>query len=258
MALLEVSGLKKVFKKNKKNYNAINNVNLLIEKGECLALVGESGCGKSTTANVIARLIKEDAGTVTFDGNEITKQRRLKPVGKDLQMIFQNPQDSFDPRDTVIEGVMQGARSYGIFNNGELKERALNMFEYVGLKKSYAYVKTSELSGGECQRAAIARAIICEPKLLICDEATSALDVLVQAQIIDMLKRLKRDKQMAMLFITHDLPLASALCDKIAVMDHGEIVEEGKTRQVLKFPKHQQTRNLIVSVRSVYDGTENF
>lgn len=251
MALLEVIGIKKRFRNGRKKLIAVNNVSFHINDGECVGIVGESGCGKSTTANIIARLTKEDNGKIIFNGKDLTSQARLKPIGKELQMIFQNSQDSFDPRDTVLEGIIQGAKSYGIYTQEELKARAMQMFEYVGLKKTYANVKTADLSGGECQRASIGRAIMGEPKLLICDEATSALDVLVQAQIIDLLARLKKDKNMAMLFITHDLPLAAVLCDRIIVMHKGEIVEEGETKMVLKFPKHQQTKKLIASVLPV-------
>ncbi|MGI6013844.1 MAG: ABC transporter ATP-binding protein [Oscillospiraceae bacterium] len=254
MALLEVRDLTKTFRKHGELIAAVKNVSFAIEQGECLGLVGESGCGKSTTANIISRLIKEDSGTIQFDGNKISGGIRLKPVGKSLQMIFQAPQDSFDPRDTVLKGVMQGAASYKLWSREALKNRALELFDYVGLKRSYAKAKTAELSGGECQRAAIARALICEPKLLICDEATSALDVLVQAQIVDLLRRLKTDRNMSLLFITHDIPLAAALCDRTAVMHQGEIVEIGDSKTVLKDPKHEQTKKLIGSVLSLYEN----
>ena len=127
----------------------------------------------------------------------------------------------------------------------------MDLFSYVGLKPEYQNKKTSELSGGECQRAAVARALICEPKLLICDEATSALDVLVQAQLIDLLKKLKNDKKMAMIFITHDLPLAAAFCDRIAVMHKGRIIEIGEARKVLKSPEQEETKKLIQAVLPV-------
>ncbi len=231
MKLLEVQSLCKTFRKDGSLIRAVDHVDLHICEGECLGLVGESGCGKSTTANILARLQRETSGRIFFDGKEIGGHRRLKPVGKDLQMIFQNSLDSFDPRDTLLQGVMQGAASYHLFSKEELKRKALELLTYVGLKESYAGRKMSELSGGECQRAAIARALICEPKLLICDEATSALDVLVQAQIIDLLLRLKKERTLSILFITHDLPLAAALCDRIAVMHRGRIIEEGPASQ---------------------------
>ena len=249
--LLKLKGINKSFSRYKKETMAVKNLSLTIDYGECLGLVGESGCGKSTTAGIIARLVKEDSGTVEFDGRIISGGAYLKPAGRNMQMIFQNPQDSFDPRDTLLDGVMQGAKAYRLWDREELKKRALDMLDYTGLKTSYADIKTSELSGGECQRAAIARAVICQPKLLICDEATSSLDALVQAQIVDLLKRLKAEKRMAMLFITHDIPLAAALCDRIAVMHKGEIVEEGPTKQVLKAPVHSQTKKLIAAVMPV-------
>ncbi len=248
MALLEVKNISKSFKKNRTTFKAVDNISFEIGEGECLGLVGESGCGKSTTAGIIARLIKEDSGTVIFDGREINKGLYLKNAGRDMQMIFQTPRDSFDPRDTLLEGIMQGAASYKIYGSEELMERAFELLDYVGLKKEYANVRTSSLSGGECQRAAIARALICSPKLLICDEATSALDVLVQAQIVELLKRLKKEKNMSMLFITHDIPLSAALCDRIAVMSEGRIIESGETRRILKCPESERTKRLIESV----------
>jgi ABC-type dipeptide/oligopeptide/nickel transport system ATPase subunit len=251
MALLEVKGITKCFKKNKEIITAVKNVGFDIEQGECLGLVGESGCGKSTIAGIVSRLIKEDSGNIYFDGVQVNGGFRLKPLGKSLQMIFQNPQDSFDPRDTVLKGIMQGAESYKIWSREVLEGKAFELFDYVGLKRSYAKEKVSELSGGECQRAAIARALICEPKLLICDEATSSLDVLVQAQIVNLLKRLKNDKKMSILFITHDIPLAAALCDRIVVMYKGEVVEVGDSRTVLKKPVHDQTKKLIDSVLAI-------
>lgn len=254
MALLEVQNISKRFKKHKKELLAVNNISFTVEQGECLGLVGESGCGKSTTAGIIARLIKEDSGTIKFSGKKVNNGFYLKPLGRDVQMIFQNPQDSFDPRDTLIEGVKQGALSYKIWNKEELDKKAREVIEYVGLKDKYSNIKISELSGGECQRAAIARAIICSPKLLICDEATSALDVLVQAQIVALLKRLKHDLGMSMLFITHDIPLSAVLCDRIAVMNNGSIVECGETEKVLNYPEHEQSRRLIDAARSVSIG----
>lgn len=254
MALLEVQNISKRFKKHKKELLAVNNISFTVEQGECLGLVGESGCGKSTTAGIIARLIKEDSGTIKFSGKKVNNGFYLKPLGRDVQMIFQNPQDSFDPRDTLIEGVKQGALSYKIWNKEELDKKAREVIEYVGLKDKYSNVKISELSGGECQRAAIARAIICSPKLLICDEATSALDVLVQAQIVALLKRLKHDLGMSMLFITHDIPLSAVLCDRIVVMHNGSIVECGETEKVLNYPEHEQSRRLIDAARSVSIG----
>lgn len=247
MALLEVRDIKKKFRRNKSTIAAVNGVSFSVGEGECFGLVGESGCGKSTTVSIIARLIREDSGEIIFDGKNITKGA-LRPVGRRLQMVFQNPADSFDPRDTVLRGVMQGAKSFGIYGEDELRERALAAFEFVGLPSEYADARLSELSGGECQRAAIARAILPEPGLLICDEATSSLDVLIQAQITELLRRLKTEKNMAMLFITHDLPLASSICDNIAVMSSGKIAETGTPEEIIKAPRSAETKKLVNSV----------
>lgn len=252
MELLSVRNLTKQFIRGHQMIRAVDDVSFSIAQGECLGLVGGSGCGKSTTANMVARLLRETSGTIQFDGKTISGGVGLRPAGRAMQMIFQNPLDSFDPRDTVLEGVMQGAQSYRLFSKKELEHRALELFEYVGLKQSYATKKLSQLSGGECQRAAVARALICEPKLLICDEATSALDVLIQAQIVDLLKRLKQERHMSMLFITHDLPLSAVLCDRIAVMHKGRIIETGDARFVLKNPQQEQTKLLIDSLLTIH------
>jgi ABC-type glutathione transport system ATPase component len=249
MALLEVYDLKKSFSGKRDRIDALNGVTFQLEEGKCLGLVGESGCGKSTAAAIIARLIREDSGKVIFLGREITSGR-LRPVGQELRMVFQDPAGSFDPRDTVLNGVAQGLGPH--FGKGTEKNRlACEAMEQVGLKQSYAVRKFSELSGGECQRAAIARAIICRPKLLICDEATSALDTLVQAQIARLLKELAGETGMSMLFITHDLPLASSICDDVAVMSEGRIVESGRTADILERPSQPETKKLLESVRSL-------
>ena len=251
MALLVVNHLKKKFQDQKQDLQVIEDVSFSVEQGECLGLIGESGCGKSTTANIIARLLKEDGGEILFDGRDLTKGRRVKCVGKELQMVFQKPKDSFNPRYTLLQGVMEGARHYGIYTKRKLQEKAKEMIGYVGLNDSLWNMPIRTMSGGECQRAAIARALLCNPKMIICDEATSALDVSVQAQIIHLMKKLKKERKMAMLFITHDLALAATICDKIAVMNQGRIIEYGNTQAVLQDPKEEYTKLLLESVISI-------
>ena len=248
MALLEVRNISKKFSRGKTSVAALNNISFEINSGECLGLVGESGCGKSTTAGIIARLIKEDSGEIFFEGRKISGGAYLKPVGKDLQMIFQNPQDSFDPRDTLVTGIMQGAQSYGLWSKNELREKAVELIEYVGLKKEYENVKISRLSGGECQRAAIARALAVDPRLVICDEATSALDVTVQAQIVELLKRLQKERKLSLLFICHDLALVQHMCQRVLVMYQGKIIEQGTPDEVIQHPREVYTRTLVDSV----------
>lgn len=248
MCLLKVTGLTKTYKNKKDCVYALKGIDFSINQGECLGLVGESGCGKSTTAEIIARLIKEDSGTIEFNGTEITGQKRLKCVGKDLQMVFQNPKDSFDPKYSLLESVMMGADSYNLYSKTELKQRAEELIRYVGLKESYLNKGIGTLSGGECQKASIARAVICSPKLIIFDEATSALDVSVQAQIIGLMRKLKEESGVSFLFITHDLALTSSVCDNIAVMYSGRIIEYGPCKEVLNNPKHPYTKQLVSSV----------
>lgn len=250
MALLEVKGLSKAFVNHHRKIQAVADVSFSLQKGECLGLVGESGCGKSTTANLVARLLKEDRGAIYFKGRQVSG-KRLRCIGKEVQMVFQNPADSFDPRYTVLQCIMQGAASYKLYDKATLKAKALELMAYVGLKPSAASMPIVSLSGGECQRVAIARALICEPELIIFDEATSALDVSVQAQIIELLKKLKTESSTAFLFITHDLALTAALCDRIAVMLAGRIVEYGITREILDAPRHPYTQNLLNCVMPI-------
>ena len=248
MSLLVVKDIYKEFTNEKSRFTAVDHVNLSIDEVECLGIVGESGCGKSTMASLIMHLKTADSGQIFLDGKNLDNGRAVKESRSKLQMIFQNPVDSFDPRYTLLNSVKQGLRYLDNPGKEELDRRAKQAIEYVGLKSSYYDRRISQLSGGECQRAAIARAIISSPKLLICDEATSALDVSVQAQIIALLKRLQREKNMAYLFITHDLLLARNICNRIAVMYKGSIVETGEAAEILDNPKHPYTKLLLKCV----------
>lgn len=248
MALLEVSDLYKTFSDYNSSFVAVDHLSFSLEKGECLGLVGESGCGKSTTVSLIMHLKHADSGKIFFDGKELNSKKAVKEARSNLQMIFQNPVDSFDPKYTLLDGVKQGLRFFNNPGKEELERRAKDAIRYAGLKESYYNKKISQLSGGECQRAAIARAIISEPKIIICDEATSALDVSVQAQVIELLKRLQREKQISYLFITHDLLLTRHICNRIAVMYQGSIVEIGDTKEILDNPEHPYTKLLMSCV----------
>lgn len=250
MDLLEIKGLYKEFYKNKVKFAAVDYIDFSIKEGECLGLVGESGCGKSTIASMIAGLLKPDKGQFLYLGEAFTKTS-AKHIRKHIQMIFQNPVDSFDPRYSLLSSVKQGLRYVEKCSKKDLERLSKEAIAYVGLKESYYKQPINQLSGGECQRAAIARAIVGNPKLLICDEATSALDVSVQAQIISLLQRLKKEKSMSSLFITHDLTLASVICDRLAVMYRGKIVEYGVTKDIISAPKHPYTELLLQSVLPV-------
>ena len=208
MAILEVKHLKKSFG----DKIILNDINFSIDAGECLGIVGKSGCGKSTLAKIIARFIPADGGEIFLDGQNITNTKNLKSVYKNMQMIFQLPEDSFDPRKTLGRSIAEPMRN---FNFKNIEERTKKLLAEVGLTAEFVEKYPHEVSGGQCQRAAIARAISISPKLLICDEATSALDVTTQAQIIKLLNKLRTEKKIALLFITHDLKLVEKICDKV-------------------------------------------
>ena len=211
--------------------------------------MGESGCGKSTTARMITHLTKPDAGSVLLYGQEMVgagrKQRR--ELYKNVQMVFQTPQDSFDPRCSLGDGIMEGMINYGM-KRKDAKEKMKELLSMVELEETYAARFPHEVSGGQCQRAAIARALAVEPGLLICDEATSALDVTVQSQIIGLLQKLKKEMGLSILLICHDLALVQNFCDYVLVMYQGMIVEEGTPDEVIMHPKEEYTKLLIDSV----------
>ena len=236
--ILTVENIKKTFRSGKNEIQAVNNVSLSIHRGECFGLIGESGSGKSTVAKIVSGLLKPSAGAVRFNG-------------KNMQMVFQDPLTSLSPRMTILDSLCEGVRYRTKLTRKAQEERAYEVLEQVGLKKEYAKKFSYELSGGECQRAAIGRAVMIKPELLICDEVTSALDVSVQAQIIGLLRKLADELQMSYLFISHDLALVSGLCDRVAVMYQGEIVEMGETQEVLAHPKEAYTKQLVDSVLSV-------
>ena len=247
--ILEVKNLKKTFYQNRSSHPAVNRISFSLGKGECLGLVGESGCGKSTTARLITRLIRPDEGSIVLEGQEMTelKGRQLRNMYGRVQMVFQTPQESFDPRCTLGDGIMESMRNQGAGKKAA-RERMDKLLEMVELEPELARRYPHEVSGGQCQRAAIARALAVNPRLLICDEATSALDVTVQAQVMELLKKLQKEMHLSLLFISHDLALVQALCNRILVMYQGKIVEEGTPDEVILHPREEYTKKLIDSV----------
>lgn len=247
--ILEVKNLKKTFYKNKRPLLAVNDVSFHVEKGECLGLVGESGCGKSTVARIITHLVEPEEGSVLLDGEETLhlRGRALRNLYARVQMVFQTPQDSFDPRCTLGDGIMESMRNQGMSRN-HARERMYELLRMVELEKEYGERYPHEVSGGQCQRAAIARALAVNPELIICDEATSALDVTVQAQIIGLLQRLQREQGLSLLVICHDLALVQRLCDRVLVMYEGKLLEQGSPEDVIGHPREAYTRMLVESV----------
>lgn len=248
--LLQVAHLKKVFpQKDRPDIVAVDDVSFSLQPGEKLAIIGESGSGKTTVARLIARLTDSTKGRIILDGEDITRAggAQLKKAYAKMQMVFQNPVDSFDPRCTLGDGI-----SESLINNGQSRAQAAvrtkKLLAMCELGEEFARRYPHEVSGGQCQRAAIARALAIEPQLLILDEATSALDVTVQAEIMSLLNRLQQERHMAYLFICHDIALVQDFCDRVLVMQAGRIVEAGTTENVINNPRQAYTRTLLDSV----------
>ena len=242
--ILEVKHLKKTFG----HRTVLEDVSFSLNRGEVLGIVGRSGCGKSTMARIIARLLDTDEGEIILCGRDITKAagKALGEAYENMQMIFQVPEDSFNPRKTLGWSIGEAMRNRG-YDKASIEMRIDELLTMVGLKPSYKYRYPHEVSGGECQRAAISRAIALSPTLLICDEATSALDVTVQAQIAALLKQMTEELSMACLFITHDLALLQSIVDRVIVMAEGRIVEENTPENLIKNPVSQYTKELIAA-----------
>ncbi len=249
VTVLEVENLKKSFRNGTSVVKAVDGVSFVLKKGEILGIVGESGCGKSTVVKMITRLTDCDDGEIILHSKNITalKGNKLVDVYKDIQMVFQTPTESFNPRKTLGSSIIES-----LINNGMKRKdawtRGERLLELCGLNPAYMKRYPHQVSGGECQRAAIARAIAINPSVLICDEATSALDVTVQAQIIELLKTLRKEFDMSYLFICHDLALVQQFCDFVIVMNNGKIVEQGTPDEVIKNPKMEYTKILVDSV----------
>ncbi|MGC8618628.1 MAG: ABC transporter ATP-binding protein [Thermoplasmata archaeon] len=254
--ILEVIDLKKYFigsrtllKRKTEYIKAVDGVTFSIRRGETFGLVGESGSGKTTLAQMVARLIEPTDGKIIFENSDITrkKEKQLRHLRKDFQIIFQNPLSSLDPRMTV-RATLQEPLSVLENNFKDVREIIVQALESVGLNESFMNRHPHELSGGQNQRVCIARALVTRPKFLILDEPTSALDVSIQAQIINLLRRLRKDFGLTYLFITHDLGVVDYIAGRVGVMYLGKVVEMGDTAKVFSEPLHPYTQALLSSV----------
>lgn len=242
---LEARHLGRRFMKEGHTVSAVEDVSFSLFRGECLGVAGASGSGKSTLARMACGLLPPSEGELLLEGIPISFKERKKLYQK-MQMVFQLPRESFDSRMTLGQSVMENLHSrQGKKGNREEMER---LFMDCGLPVEMADKYPHEVSGGECQRAAIARALASRPECLVCDEAVSALDMEVQKGILDLLMKLKTEKGLTLLFISHDLAVISYLSDRVIIMEQGKIVEQGKTESVIRHPQHPYTKKLLAAV----------
>ncbi|MGH7823979.1 MAG: ABC transporter ATP-binding protein, partial [Candidatus Binatia bacterium] len=233
----------------RKILKAVDNVSFGIPEGKTLGLVGESGCGKSTTARLITRLIPATSGKVYFEGREILSSppREVRQMRRHIQMVFQDPFASLNPRVKVVDIVGHSVTIYYGIKGQRRTEEVAKLLDLVGLQSEHLYRFPHELSGGQRQRVAIARALATRPKLVVADEPVSALDLSVQAQVLNLFKKLQRELKLTMLFISHDLNVIQYIADLVAVMYAGKIMEVGPVQQVFQSPLHPYTKGLIAS-----------
>ena len=249
--LVETVGLKKYFKTGGGMLHAVDNINLQIQKGKTLGVVGESGCGKSTLGRTILRLLEASEGQILFEGQDIRtySRRQMKRLRQEMQIIFQDPFSSLDPRMCVLDIIAEPILlSRTCSSKGQVYDRVYELMDTVGLAERLAYSYPHELDGGRRQRIGVARALALRPKFIVCDEPVSALDVSIQAQILNLLMDLQQDMGLTYMFITHDLSVVKHISDEIAVMYQGQCVEKAPTKSLFQQPTHPYTQALLSAI----------
>ena len=249
--ILEVENLTKYFNTPGGLLHAVDGVNFKVEEGRTLGIVGESGCGKSTTGRTILKLLEPTSGKIIFDGQDITgySRKQMRSLRREMQMVFQDPFSSLDPRQTVSQLISEPIIEHKLLKTkSDIEKRTLKLMETVGLAERYINVYPHELDGGRRQRIGIARALAVEPKLIVCDEPVSALDVSIQAQILNLLRQLQQDMGLTYIFITHDLSVVKYFSDDIAVMYLGQMVEKAPSDILFKNPIHPYTKALLSAI----------
>lgn len=263
--LLEVKNLRTEFKRDKTWVTAVNNVSFSINRGEILGLVGESGCGKSVTSLSVMRLLARNSkisnGEVILNGTDLLKEdkRGMRNIrGREVAMIFQEPMNSLNPCMKIEKQLTEAILLHNDFSKEQAHQRAFDVLKSVGIPEPEMTLKSypHQLSGGMCQRVMIAMAMSCEPELLIADEPTTALDVTIQAQILELMKKIQQEEGMSILLITHDLGVVAEMCTRVIVMYAGEIVEEAPVEVLFNNPTHPYTEGLIASVPKLGSGVK--
>ncbi len=247
---IKTVGLKKYFKTPSGQLHAVDNVNLEIARGTTLGVVGESGCGKSTLGRTILNLLPATGGQIYFEGEDITKpsKKRLFALRKEMQIIFQDPYASLDPRMSIREIISEPLIVYKEVKGQALYDRVSELMDTVGIARRMENYFPHELDGGRRQRIGVARALALNPKFIVCDEPVSALDVSIQAQILNLLMDLQKERKLTYMFITHDLSVVKHISDEIAVMYLGECVEKAPKEELFKNPKHPYTQALLNAI----------
>ena len=252
--LLEIQNLKKIFKVGLSNVVAVDDISFNIAKYDSVSIVGESGSGKTTLANLILGVEKQTSGSIRYNGNEIDFSN--KDLRKTIQFVQQNPLSSLNPKKTIYQTLELPLKIHNICQRKEIKNKIIQLLQYVNLDESYLERHPYSLSGGQRQRISVARALACEPEIIIFDEPTSALDVLIQLKILNLLSELKEKLQLTYIFITHDLAVVRNISNKTIVMNKGRIVEMNNTQKVFESPKEEYTKELIRSIPTITEEEE--